>query len=77
VDCNYVLSRARAAASLTTAPQARINALTDAFNECYENFEIDDCLRRAHFFAQVLTEVGANGEPRRENAGVMLTAKRP
>ncbi|NZA28581.1 hypothetical protein H0E84_19590 [Luteimonas sp. SJ-92] len=67
VDCNYVVARARIAEIFSTAPQARVNEITDAFNEFYEDFGIDDCLRRAHFFAQVVTEVGAGGNPRREN----------
>ncbi len=67
VDCNYVLSRARAALIFSTASQARLNEITDAFNEFYEDYGLDDCLRRAHFFAQVLTEVGAGGDPRIEN----------
>lgn len=67
VDCNYVVARARIAEIFSGASQARVNEITDAFNEFYEDFAIDDCLRRAHFFGQVLTEVGADGNPRREN----------
>lgn len=67
VDCNFILARARVERIFSTAPAARVQAITDAFNEFYEDFEINDCLRRAHFFAQVLTEVGTGGNPRREN----------
>lgn len=67
VDCNYVLARARMAEIFSGAPEDRVNALTDAFNEFYDAFDIDDCLRRAHFFAQVLEEVGVGANPRRES----------
>lgn len=67
VDCNHVLARARAAEIFPGAPQALVNEIADAFNEFFDDFDIDDCLRRAHFFAQVRTEVGAGGNPRREN----------
>lgn len=66
VDCNFVLARVRAARIFSTAPQARLNEITDAFNEFYEDFEINDCLRRAHFFGQVRAEVAADGDPIRE-----------
>jgi putative chitinase len=66
VDCNYLLSRARTSTLFPNAPDDRVNAITDAFNEFYETYELTDCLRRSHFFAQVRTEVGGSGEPRRE-----------
>lgn len=67
VDCNYLISPIRLSAIFTTALAARINELTRAFNESYEHFGMDSCLRRAHFFAQALTEVGAGAIPRTEN----------
>ncbi|WP_156338709.1 glycoside hydrolase family 19 protein [Chondromyces crocatus] len=41
--------------------------MRDAFNGCYENFELIRCLRKAHFFAQVLGESGNALNPRTED----------
>jgi putative chitinase len=51
----------------TDADPAHISAMVDAFNESFAAFEIDSCLRKAHFFAQVLAEVGPSGSIRAEN----------
>lgn len=74
VDCNYLISPARLREVFTAANDARINALTRAFNESYEAFEMTTCLRRAHFFAQVLEEIGTNANPRAENMNYAATA---
>lgn len=44
----------------STASERKVSALTEFFNESYGYFGIDTCLRKAHFFAQILQEVGAN-----------------
>ncbi|WP_411811287.1 hypothetical protein ACLB9Y_14995 [Chryseobacterium scophthalmum] len=44
----------------TNASEADKIKLIEAFNEANQNFEINTCLRKAHFFAQVLAEVGTN-----------------
>ncbi|AKT38417.1 glycoside hydrolase family 19 protein [Chondromyces crocatus] len=41
-----------------SAASERIEGTKDAFNEFFEKFEINTCLRKAHFFAQVMKEVG-------------------
>ncbi len=67
VACNYLITKSRLQAIFTTAPQSRLDDLTQAFNESFNRFSIDTCLRKAHFFAQVLTEVGTGANPREEN----------
>lgn len=42
----------------TTASEIDKNKLIETFNEANVKFEINTCLRKAHFFAQVLAEVG-------------------
>ncbi|KPH13752.1 peptidoglycan DD-metalloendopeptidase family protein [Chryseobacterium sp. ERMR1:04] len=44
----------------TTANNVNKKALIDAFNDANKKFEINTCLRKAHFFAQVLAEVGTD-----------------
>ncbi|WP_281991298.1 glycoside hydrolase family 19 protein [Aquimarina aggregata] len=44
----------------TTATDSRINELRDEFNNAFDKFSINTCLRKAHFFAQIREEVGAN-----------------
>lgn len=44
----------------TTASKINKQALMDAFNDANKKFEINTCLRKAHFFAQVLAEVGTD-----------------
>ncbi len=44
----------------TTATDDRVNELRDEFNNAFDKFSINTCLRRAHFFAQIREEVGAN-----------------
>jgi type VI secretion system secreted protein VgrG len=67
VDCNFVLARSRVQEIFPEAPTERVIEITDAFNECSDYYELDDCLRRAHFFAQVLAEVGSGASVRSEN----------
>jgi predicted chitinase len=43
----------------TTAEDDIVNEVVDAFNEALDFFEINNCIRKAHFFAQVLKEVGS------------------
>lgn len=43
-----------------TASKANKKALIDAFNYANKKFEINTCIRKAHFFAQVLAEVGTD-----------------
>lgn len=44
----------------TTATEETKKEVLDAFNEGVDYFQINNCLRKAHFFAQVLKEVGSN-----------------
>lgn len=44
----------------TEASEENKTALINAFNEGNKLFNIDSCLRKAHFFAQVLAEVGTS-----------------
>ncbi|OJV55514.1 MAG: hypothetical protein BGO31_19325 [Bacteroidetes bacterium 43-16] len=53
-----VLSNDEVNKIFTSASAADKANLIAAFNEANKKFEIDTCLRKAHFFAQVLAEVG-------------------
>jgi putative chitinase len=67
VVCDYLITPTILSAIFTAAPAARIDDMTLVFNQAYEAFSVNTCVRRAHFFAQVLTEVGRPGSPRRES----------
>lgn len=67
VDCNYLITPSRLREIFPAATDDRIEELTRAFNESYEHFGLDTCLRRSHFFAQVLAEVGTGANPRTES----------
>ncbi|MCY1013797.1 hypothetical protein OV079_51390 [Nannocystis pusilla] len=43
-----------------SASAAKITGVTNAFNSAFEKFELNRCLRKAHFFAQIRQEVGAS-----------------
>jgi putative chitinase len=64
---DYLITPIRLRAIFTGATAERIEAMTQAFNEVYERFAMNTCLRRAHFFAQVLAEVRTRGNPVRES----------
>jgi putative chitinase len=50
-----------------SASAAKITAVMDAFNSAFEKFELNRCLRKAHFFAQIRQEVGASINALTEN----------
>ena len=57
----------------TTANSINKKALFDAFNEGNLKFEINTCLKKTHFFAQVLAEIGTSlnlSEPEEFNYSV-------
>lgn len=47
-------------AIFTSASAAKITGVTNAFNSAFEKFELNRCLRKAHFFAQIRQEVGTS-----------------
>lgn len=61
-------------AIFTTATDERINAARDAFNDAFDRFEINTCLRKAHFFAQIRQEAGAALSSPAENMNYAATA---
>jgi len=44
----------------TGASDDSLDDLRDEFNDAFEHFSINTCLRRAHFFAQIREEVGSS-----------------
>ncbi|WAS98845.1 glycoside hydrolase family 19 protein [Nannocystis punicea] len=44
----------------SSASATKITGVTQAFNSAFEKFELNRCLRKAHFFAQIQQEVGAS-----------------
>ncbi len=51
----------------TTATATTLSDLAKAFNNNFKKFDMNRCLRKAHFFAQVRKEVGPDGKPKRES----------
>lgn len=60
--CEYCnkLTKDELKAIFTTSSDDVINKVLAAFNEGMKYFEINTCLRKAHFFAQALKEVGTS-----------------
>ncbi len=56
--CHALITTEQMKAMFTTAADDKIEEARKAFNESFEKFSINRCVRKAHFFAQVLTEVG-------------------
>lgn len=50
-----------------SATDDKISDMASAFNDAYLKFDINTCLRKAHFFAQVKQEVGDAIESKAEN----------
>ncbi|CAD7800180.1 Glycyl-glycine endopeptidase LytM [Chryseobacterium aquaeductus] len=55
-----VLSITEINAVFTSATLAEKSAIMNAFNEANDQFGLDTCRQKAHFFAQVLQEIGAS-----------------
>lgn len=51
----------------TTASDEAIDDMKGAFNDAYEKFSINTCLRKSHFFAQIREEVGGSIKSRVED----------
>lgn len=56
--CHAQITTEQMKAMFTTAADDKIEEAKKAFNEAFEKFSVNRCIRKAHFFAQVLTEVG-------------------
>jgi putative chitinase len=56
--CRAPITTAKMKEIFPSAPDAKINSITTAFNDAYLKFDINTCLRKAHFFAQIKQEVG-------------------
>jgi putative chitinase len=65
--CHAEITTAQMREMFPRAPAERIDKARDAFNECFENFELIRCLRKAHLFAQILQESGVELDPKGEN----------
>jgi putative chitinase len=65
--CHAPITTAQMKEMFTTASDANIEAARKAFNECYEKFSVNRCVRKAHLFAQILTEVGTGMKSPAEN----------
>ncbi|AUX44332.1 uncharacterized protein SOCE26_057960 [Sorangium cellulosum] len=65
--CHARITSAQMQEMFPRAPADRLDQARDAFNACYENFEIIRCLRKAHLFAQILGESGAALDPKGED----------
>lgn len=56
--CRAEITAAQVRELYTSASDERVNGTVTAFNYAYLKFEITTCLRKAHFFAQSMEEVG-------------------
>ena len=65
--CHAPITTAQMKEMFTTASDANIEEARKAFNECYEKFSVNRCVRKAHLFAQILTEVGTGMKSPAEN----------
>ncbi|MEO5728252.1 MAG: hypothetical protein ABI134_04150 [Byssovorax sp.] len=65
--CHAPITTAQMKEMFTTASDANIEEARKAFNECYEKFSVNRCVRKAHLFAQILTEVGTGMKSPTEN----------
>ncbi len=66
-QCRADVTVAQLRQLFTKASDGDLDAMAAAFNESFAQFEIDRCLRKAHFFAQIAVEVGPEGKPVQEN----------
>lgn len=51
----------------TSASDDAIEGMKNAFNDAFRKFQIDTCLRKSHFFAQILQEVGPSIKSKTED----------
>jgi putative chitinase len=65
--CHALITTAQMKDMFTTASDANIEEARKAFNECFEKFSVNRCVRKAHLFAQILTEVGTGMKSPTEN----------
>lgn len=74
IDCNYLITPETLGKIFTSASSSCLSEMTLAFNQSYDKFSLDTCLRRAHFFAQVLTEVGSSASPKEESMNYSVSS---
>lgn len=65
--CHAMITKEQLKDMFTTASDANIEEARKAFNECFEKFSVNRCVRKAHLFAQILTEVGTGMKSPTEN----------
>ena len=65
--CHAKITSAQVKEMFSNASDDRVNTVRDYFNQYMENVEIIRCLRKAHFFAQILGEVDNALSPLSEN----------
>lgn len=65
--CAAQITEAQVREIFPSAAADKISGVTSSFNDAYLKFEINTCLRKAHFFAQIKQEVGASIATAAEN----------
>jgi len=58
----------------SSASDEAIEDMKGAFNDAFKKFSLDTCLRKSHFFAQILQEVGASIQSKAESLNYKDTA---
>lgn len=65
--CAEKITEAQVKEVFPSAEADKISGVTSSFNDAYLKFEINTCLRKAHFFAQIKQEVGESIATAAEN----------
>ena len=65
--CEEKITTAQLKKVFTSAKSSVLSEMAKAFNDAYKKFDLNRCLRKAHFFAQVREEIGANAKVKPEN----------
>ncbi len=67
MECCYGITKQVLQSIFTGAGSGKIDEMMNAFNEAYDKFKVDSCLRKAHFFAQLRQEVGTSATNHEES----------
>lgn len=67
MECCYGVTKSQLQTVFSGATDAKLDELVKVFNEAYDKFSVDSCLRKAHFFAQMRQEVGTSATNHEES----------
>jgi predicted chitinase len=67
IECCFPIKQPHLQSVFTAAAGTKLAEMKSVFDEAYDKFFVDTCLRKAHFFAQLLQEVGTSATNHEEN----------